>query len=194
MDQQSTIGLVVTLAVIFLFGGGFVFFCFKMFRLTSQAKKKNKAAIKAKREETGATHIANFKHMTGLPVSEGAICRLMLCPEKIIIESGGATFNLDKTKITDVCVKTDVEIQKQYVSSAGGAVAGAVLFGPLGAIVGGRTKKKESKTVSTYLIYTYLKNDSIEYISFEVTGQQHQTLQFISDFNQTSSARAVVDL
>ena len=194
MDQQSTSALIVTLAAIFLFGGGIVFFCFKMFKMTSQAKKKQKSELSMKREETGATHIVSFKHMTGLPVSEGALCRLMLCPDKIIIESGGATFNLDKAKITDACVKTDVEIQKQYVSSAGGAVAGAVLFGPLGAIVGGRTKKKENKTVSSYFIYTYTKNGSVEYISFDVTHQQHQVIPFITDFKQSAPAQTVVDL
>ena len=35
---------------------------------------------------------------------------------------------------------TNEQISKQAVSSAGGAVAGAVLFGPLGAIIGGRAK------------------------------------------------------
>lgn len=46
-----------------------------------------------------------------------------------------------------MCIKTDKEIQQQYVSSVGGAVGGAVLFGPLGAITGGRAKKKTVKEV-----------------------------------------------
>ncbi|MEH2944892.1 hypothetical protein VSQ32_19130 [Lachnospiraceae bacterium KK002] len=56
-------------------------------------------------------------------------------------------FELEKSKITDMCIKTDKEIQQQYVSSVGGAVGGAVLFGPLGAITGGRAKKKTVKEV-----------------------------------------------
>ena len=56
------------------------------------------------------------------------------------------TFKLLKEKITDVTMTNDIEIQKNNVSSIGGAVSGAILFGALGAIIGGRAKNKKVKS------------------------------------------------
>lgn len=70
-----------------------------------------------------------------------------MADDRYIFTSGTMNFELEKSKITDMCIKTDKEIQQQYVSSVGGAVGGAVLFGPLGAITGGRAKKKTVKEV-----------------------------------------------
>ena len=51
-----------------------------------------------------------------------------MADDRYIFTSGTMNFELEKSKITDMCIKTDKEIQQQYVS-----VGGAVLFGPLGA-------------------------------------------------------------
>lgn len=52
------------------------------------------------------------------------------------------SFSLPVEKLIDVSVMTNREIQKQYVSSVGGAVAGAMLFGSVGAILGGSAVSK----------------------------------------------------
>ena len=49
-----------------------------------------------------------------------------------------------------------------------------MLFGPLGAIVAGRTKVKKNREGTNYLIFTYLADEGISYISFELTGQAQQ--------------------
>lgn len=108
--------------------------------------------------------------MAGLPIPEGLICTIETYSDKYIFLTNNSKYELLKSKLTNVCIKTDTEISKQYVSSIGGAVAGAVVFGPLGAIVGGRAKAKKDKTIHRYLIFTYLKNDATEYISFDVTN------------------------
>jgi hypothetical protein len=110
------------------------------------------------------------KHISGLPVAQEAPTYLYLCEDKIIFERNEMTYNLEFNKIKDITIKTDMEIQKAYVSSAGGAVAGGILFGPLGAIIGGRTKTKTNKTINKYLIFTYNKDNNIDFISFDVTG------------------------
>lgn len=84
------------------------------------------------------------------------------------ISGGGNNFVLQKDKISEISVMTDTEIQKQYVSSIGGAVAGGVVFGPLGAIVGGRAKEKKTKTKTYYLIFTYVSDNEVRYMSFEI--------------------------
>ena len=108
------------------------------------------------------------KHFTGLPLAEGTNCTIRHNQNGFVFTAGGNTFNLSNDKITDMCVKTDAEIQKQYVSSVGGAVGGAVLFGPIGAMIGGRAKQKTTMTSTQYLIFTYLKNNQITYIKFKI--------------------------
>ncbi|MFR0780633.1 MAG: hypothetical protein ACLSH8_13630 [Zhenhengia sp.] len=109
----------------------------------------------------------DVKHVVGLPIQEGMECSLKYSEESIDITQGNTTFNLDLSKVRDITTTTDTEIQKQYVSSAGGAIGGYMLFGPLGGIVGGRAKKKNIKTTTHYLVITYLDDDKIKYISFE---------------------------
>ena len=143
-----------------------------IFLLLKKSKtKEQKAEIKQKREEQReyeSTHITLI-HMAGLPIAQGTTCKCGLEKEMFTFLGEGNTFNLKFDKITNISIKTDVEIQQQYVSSVGGAVGGAVLFGPLGAIVGGRAKKKRSVEKTHYLILTYLRDGNVDYISFEIT-------------------------
>lgn len=108
------------------------------------------------------------EHMAGLPLAQGNQCKVLFEENAILISGGGNSFRVAYEKITDLAIKTDVEIQKSYVSSIGGAVGGAVLFGPLGAMVGGRAKERTSRKVEYYFIITYNKDDTIDYVSFRV--------------------------
>lgn len=110
--------------------------------------------------------ISSVQHMAGLPIAEGVSCALSVKKGFLDVEGGGVSYKLDLSKVTDAEVKTDVEIGQAYVSSIGGAVGGALLFGPLGAMVGGRAKKKETKSVEHYIIITYLSDEKIEFLSF----------------------------
>lgn len=172
----------------------FVILCVVMVVKTSKIRKENKLKIQKRKDESGAYYNTSLIHATGLPVSEGTLCDLFLCPDKVEIECNGNKFNLDKSKITDVSMKTDVEIQKQYVSSAGGAIAGAVMFGALGAIIGGRAKEKKSETIYTYLIFTYKKDEELNYISFDVTQALSHARKFVSDFKTLNKEINTVNL
>ncbi len=121
------------------------------------------------KQKERAVKTLSAAHQAGLPLAVGAACTIIKENGKFLILAGGNEFSLKKEKITDICVKTDVEIQTQYVSSAGGAVAGGMLFGPLGAMVGGRAKQKNTSTVEYYLIFTYRSNSNeICYASFRI--------------------------
>lgn len=133
------------------------------------------------------------KHMSGLPLAEGAFTTLYLCDDKVIFEKNETTYELFFEKVTDVTIKTDVEIQKAYVSSTGGAIAGASLFGPLGAMVGGRTKKKENRTVSSYLIFAYSNDGETNFISFDVTGN-FNAHKFVEAFDAIPRERKNIEL
>ncbi len=119
----------------------------------TQEEKEETRRIKAewKKRIDHEKTIVYCKHQIGLPLAEGANCEVWHDEDedKVVIASSGNAFNLAFSKVTDITIKTDEEIQKAYVSSIGGAVGGAVLFGTLGAMVGGRAKEKESKTRDT---------------------------------------------
>ena len=54
----------------------------------------------------------------------------------------------------------------------GGAIGGAVLFGPLGAMIGGRAKERQTITVEKYLVFTYEDNEELKYIAFYVNNNK----------------------
>lgn len=119
----------------------------------------------------------------GLGLPTNTICEIISHSDYYEFIASNNSFKLDKNKVTDVSIKSDIDIQNQYVSSIGGAVAGAALFGPLGAIVGGRTKKKQIKKISLYLIFTYTKDDNIQYISFNTCGKLYCN-KFVDEFKK----------
>lgn len=136
----------------------------------------------------------NFRHVNGLGFAENTPCEVVSYPTFYEFKAGAVNYNLSKSKVIDVTVKTDREIQQQYVSSIGGAVAGGVLFGPLGAIIGGRAKKKAIKTYSSYLIITYKDNGNIKYIGFDVTNAPFKAKKFESEFKKNNNTITRVDL
>lgn len=110
-------------------------------------------------------------HVSGLPLAQGAPCSLHSEAGLYRIESGGAQFTLDKSKVVDVSAKTDEEVQKQYVSSVGRAALGGALFGVMGVIVGGMAQKKTvSRTKTDYLFVTYTGDSGLVCVGFEEDG------------------------
>ena len=153
----------------------FVLPLFVLFDIISYRKYRDIKSGKADERKEKAKEIKDLRHRTilgkhqaGLPLPQDSYCTILIEDSCFKITGGGNEFRLDKGKITEMCVKTDVEIQRQYVSSSGGAVAGAMVFGALGAIVGGRVKEKTNRTYTYYLIFTYRSNDEINYVSFEI--------------------------
>lgn len=138
--------------------------------------------------------IGSFKHINGLNLPENAQCTVLSYPALYEFQSGSLKFTLLKSKVVDVTIKTDREIQQQYVSSIGGAVGGAVLFGPLGAIIGGRAKKKAIKTYYSYLIIKYKDNENLKYIGFDVTNAPFKAQKFVNELKKTNNTITNVDL
>lgn len=106
----------------------------------------------------------------GLDLAAGSICSAMCSPEFISFSASGQTFSLSPSKLIDVSVMTPQEIQTQYVSSVGGAIAGGILLGPIGAALGGSAQKKKTKIVRQYLIFAYQADSEVKYIVFDATS------------------------
>lgn len=125
-----------------------------------------------------------FHHINGLPIPENTLCEIFSFSDRIDFKAGTIEIKLAKDKIADMCIKTDTEIQQQLVSSVGGAVAGAMLFGTLGAVIGGRAKAKKIKNTTNYLIITYQNGDELKYIGFDTQNNPRSALKLVNEFKK----------
>lgn len=190
---QSTVGemmpLFIIIGILFLI----IIFCIHMVVKTSKAKSINKEKMSALKAD-GASIVCTFLHVNGLPIAENMVCQLASYPDRYDFMSGNMKFSLSKNKVADVCNKTEAEIKNQYVSSIGGAVGGAILFGPLGAIIGGRAKKRTDRTVHLYLIITYINDNEVKYIGLENIGMSNGINKIIAEFKQNHVASTNIEL
>lgn len=138
------------------------------------SEKKLQREKEKKQSKEILQKLLSAKHFAGLPLGKGVSVALIFEDDHLEIKSSGSNFTLPYSRMLSANVKTDVDIQKAYISSIGGAVGGAVLLGPIGAMIGGRTKEKKTKTVEYYLIITYDKEDKIEYMSFKLLNFEYQ--------------------
>ena len=147
-------------------------------------KKKSKQDVQQLLADKGALYMIELPHTAGLPVPHNTLCTLFYCNRQIEINANGVEFTLDFSKLHDICVKTSTEIQKQLVSSAGGAIAGAALAGWLGAAIFGGVQERQIKTTRHYMIFTYTSSSGIDYIAFEVPYHRRYVNYFIEEFNK----------
>ena len=87
-------------------------------------------------------------------IIQGDTVEITLADEELVITNGIITRCIKHEDVLGAKTVDDVNVQQQYVSSIGGA-----LFGVAGAAVGGRAKKKEIKSVDTWLIVTYKEDE-----------------------------------
>lgn len=175
----------------------FLIFCLYMSIKLTKAQKSAKKKLKNLKESNNASMMYPFRHLYGLPVAKGTLTQTMWCADnKIVFNADGNTFNLSLDKVTDISVISDVEVQKQAVSSVGGAVGGAILMGPIGAVIGGRVKERDVRTASHYLVFTYTKDEDIENIGFELNvAELKKANEFADKFKRLKpKTNQVIDL
>lgn len=184
---QTTLGEVLPYFVVIGVIIVFIVFCIAILAKTTKAKKIKKGGQKKLTAQDQYLTIQLLtKHTYGLPIAEGLLCTIQTFKDHFDFISGTTHISLSRDKITDMCVKKEIEIQQQYISSIGGAVGGAVLFGPLGAMIGGRAKKKTDKTITSYLIITYKNDAGIEYLGFDVSDCILQAFELVEDFRRNN--------
>jgi len=146
-----------------------------MFGETPEQKAQRKDL---QRRSLGCTHIS------GLPLIQGVNCSVIFEEDNITIkthDNNSTQFRLAYNKIVNLQAQSGTEIDSALISSAGGAVGGGMLFGVPGAIVGGRAKQKEVRTIRHYLVISYKKNDAVEYLNF-ITYDYLRTLKLIEKY------------
>jgi len=161
-----------------------IIFSIRMFFITSKAKKRQKQEMNTQKNQGLSVH-TTLNHVNGLPLAENLLCEIFSYPDRIEFKAGTTNIKLAREKITDMCLKFDTEIQNQMVSSIGGTIAGGVMFGPLGAIIGGRAKNKKVKTTTQYLIITYTeKQGGLKYIGFDTKANPSSAVKLVKEFHE----------
>ena len=122
-----------------------------------------------------------FLHVSGLDLPEGVKCALRYEPDRLRVSAMGHDFTLAHEKVRAAGVLTCKDVQRQYVSSAGGAVAGAMLLGPLGAALGGGVHRKNIRTRERLLVFAYGGADEPpRYLIFRTTQWGSRGREFAS--------------
>ncbi|MDD3049758.1 MAG: hypothetical protein PHR06_01280 [Candidatus Cloacimonetes bacterium] len=117
----------------------------------------------------------------GLPVIKGSDLILKLTGDgvSIIVTPTKQTFEISFSKLTSVQYYNETEMEKVISQSAPGMIIGGAAFGILGAMVGGRIKTKEKKTVTHFVV-----------IDFESEGSK----QIVVQSNDFFGAGQIADL
>ncbi len=141
------------------------------------------------KKKYGQNVIAQFPcvHLNGLPLGEIS-CMATALENRIIFKAGRSTFELNYDKITAADLREKSELSG---SSAGSIVAGAVLFGELGAVIAARPKNKKeyilaisylsdgvNKTIAVAVPYEngYIADKAISEIRKNITTSQNVVL------------------
>lgn len=134
----------------------------------SSEDAQNKVARQRKREIASNTVVLPLA--AGISLPEKTRCTIVFYANVIQIFANGTEFDLPMQKVHDISIKTDIERHDYVASSVGGAVMGGLLFGPIGAAIGGRAKTQTTIKFKKYLIITYVTNKGASYIAFRITG------------------------
>lgn len=136
-----------------------------------------------------------LNHVAGLPIIEGTVCKVISEFDKITIEAQGAVLSLKKSRITYIGKEKNVVKYAQAVSSVGGAVAGGMLFGNLGAAVGGRAKSKNFQARRQYLVITYLGDDeTVKHIVFDYVPKAQMLINDFKHHNKNNIEKRTVEI
>lgn len=158
-------------------------------------KKRDKERIRQE-QKAGIWMSAVFTHISGLPIASGANVKCCWYDDKIVFYANGSNFNLPIENLIDVSEKTNATTQTEYVTSNKKAVAGAVLFGTPGAIIGSQPKKKTNTYFTSYINFTYKSKDgeSIKYITFNTASDSYMATKMVEYFNTLPKQNVSIDL
>ncbi|GEM_PF-624472 len=123
--------------------------------------------------------ILSLNHTLGLPIPENTLCTIYVSAEHYEIKADNQSFYLSRDKITAVDLKTEAEVQNSYLASAGNYMKS---YGPLGELIINRTGNSIASVDISYLIFTYTKENAIDYIAFNTTAIL-EALQLVEEYN-----------
>lgn len=110
-------------------------------------------------KENNITAQSAIYHVEGLPLAEKSLCQVSVSHNGLIIGNGGVEYNISVDQLVAAEVKTDTEIANIVHSSAVKGIAGGLLFGPIGLVVGSRATNKAKRSHTYYLVINYVNSE-----------------------------------
>ncbi len=126
--------------------------------------------------------------MSGLEVPEGSFVQVIASPERLkltaVINAGKVyqkEFNLAISKINYIRLMNEQEVKQVIEQSKPGMILGAAAFGIIGAMIGGRVKTKDKKTLKQILIIDYGSNQIVLDCSGEHFITQNAFMKYVNN-------------
>lgn len=118
----------------------------------------------------------------GLPIPQNCNLLVKLTPENLLLKHLDKNeFSIDLSKLNTIEIYNSTALEKIVSQSAPGMIIGAATFGLLGAMVGGRTKTKEKKLISYYLVVNY-GSDEPKTVVIDVSIDCHNAAKLVDYF------------
>ena len=146
--------------------GGLGYLWYKGFKgsvKNQQAKNANKAKYNPK-------YTGQMKHINGLPLPQGVVIDLFYCEDKIIFKKDNQEISISKDKITSIETVTGKDIDTS------GAVAGYLVFGLAGAVLGAST---------VYMLITYESEGEQKGITLDTYMSGFAPGKIVNDFKNS---------
>lgn len=113
-------------------------------------------------------------YIAGLSFPEGVKAYVCLLSNGFAFSALNQDVFLPEEKISSVSI---TKLSKLYaVSNAGGAIAGGMALGPIGALIGGAPQLSMLETNSPLLIISYNSDDETKYIIFDAQNNNIRTI------------------
>ena len=174
-----TIGELILYTILILLPTLLVIYCIYQLMTFHKIKHATQNEIIQQYISSNTNMLLSLNYTLGLPLPENTLCRICVFPERYEIKAYNQSFYLSRDKVTAVDLKTEAEVQNSYLASGGNYYKS---YGPLGELIINRTGNSIASVDISYLIFTYTKENAIDYIAFNTTAIL-EALQLVEEYN-----------
>ncbi len=121
--------------------------------------------------------ICIMKHVNGLPLADHIDCNIILREDRFVFSFGGMHFELELSKIQDICIKTEAALRGQQDAFANGSSPQSIPENP------------DHTAEENYLIITYLSTE-VKCISFEIGTSMLSALIYLDKIKDYHGAES----
>jgi len=158
-------------------------------------KKREKELRQQEKLKSQIINVDKIKHISGLPIPDGTDVSIRYEWDNLKIISNGTNYNVECDRILGATYKNEKElVNVSHNSSIAGAVGGAMLLGPIGAIIGGRKTSHESYKDNWILAISYLKEEETKYLVFETKTINLNASKLVSNIDKREKQTIEVNL